>query len=157
MGQGRCISIQSDSFLDRCRTLEEEKQERSKYGQYNNVNASIVIALSTKHEQIQRNLDRWNKGRRDYQKYPILKDDTDFPDWKDRYVTYAKTEHMGRMVDKTKGFKDLKDKHDIDLWNLQEQHMKLALHHALQTDVSKAIYQQYKSSPKGIWNHLVDY
>ena len=35
--------------------------------------------------------------------------------------------------------------------------MKLALHHALQTNVSKAIYQQFKSSPKGIWNHLVDH
>ena len=46
---------------------------------------------------------------------------------------------MGRMVDKTQVFKDLKDKHDIDLWNSQEQHMKLALHHALQTNVSKAI------------------
>ena len=53
--------------------------------------------------------------------------------------------------------KDLVDKHDIDLWNSQEQHMKLALQHALQTDVSKAIYQQFKSSPKGIWNHLVDH
>ena len=102
-------------------------------------------------------MDRWNKGRRDYQKYPILKDDAEFPDWKDRYVTYAKTEHMGRMVDKDKAFKDLNDKHDIDLWNSQEQHMKLALHHALQTDVSKAFYQQHKSSPKGIWNHLVNH
>ena len=35
--------------------------------------------------------------------------------------------------------------------------MKLALHHTLQTDVSKAIYQLFKSSPKGIWNHLVDH
>ena len=35
--------------------------------------------------------------------------------------------------------------------------MKLALHHTLQTDISKAIYQQYKSSPKGIWNHLVNH
>ena len=61
------------------------------------------------------------------------------------------------MVDKTQAFKDLKDKHNIDLWNSQEQHMKLALHHALQTNVSKAIYSQYKSSPKGIWNHLVDH
>ena len=78
--------------------------------------------------EYERNLDRWNKGRRDYQKYPILKDDADFPDWKDRYVTYAKTEHMGRMVDKTKTFRELVDKHDIDLWNSQEQHMKLALH-----------------------------
>ena len=35
--------------------------------------------------------------------------------------------------------------------------MKLALHHALQTEVSKAIYQQFKKSPNGIWNHLVDH
>ena len=35
--------------------------------------------------------------------------------------------------------------------------MKLALHHALQTNVSKSIYQQFKSSQKGIWNHLVDH
>ena len=64
---------------------------------------------------------------------------------------------MGRMVDKDTKFRDLVDKHDKDLWNLQEQHMKLALHHTLQTDVSKVIYQQFKSSPKGIWNHLVDH
>ena len=109
----------------------------------------------TEYEQ---NLNRWNKGRRDYQKYPVFNDDADFPNWKDRYVTYAKTKHMGHMVDKTKAFKDLVDKHNIDLWNSQEQHiMKLALHHALQTDVSKAIYQQFKNSPKGIWNHLVDH
>ena len=72
-------------------------------------------------------------------------------------VTYAKTEHMEHMINKTKKFSDLVDKHDKDLWNSQEQHMKLALHHALQTDVSKAIYQQHKNSPKGIWNHLVNH
>ena len=76
--------------------------------------------------EYERNLDWWNKGRRDYQKYPILKDDANFPDWKDRYVTYAKTKHMGRMVDKNTKFKDLVDKYDQDLWNSQEQHMKLA-------------------------------
>ena len=64
---------------------------------------------------------------------------------------------MGRMVDKDKAFRDLEDQHDKDLWEAQEQHMKLALHHALQTDVSKAIYQQHKNSPKGIWNHLVNH
>ena len=30
--------------------------------------------------EYEQNLDQWNKGRRDYQKYPILKDDADFPD-----------------------------------------------------------------------------
>jgi hypothetical protein len=107
--------------------------------------------------EYKQNLDRWNKGKRDYTKYPILKDNADFTKWKDRYVTYAKTKHMGRMIGKNTKFKDLVDKHDQDLWNSQEQHMKLALYHALQTDVSKSIYQQYKSSPKGIWNHLVDH
>ena len=91
--------------------------------------------------EYKQNLDRWNKGRRDYQKYPILKDDANFPNWKDRYVTYAKTEHMEHMIDKSKRCNNLVDRHDKDLWNSQEQHMKLALHHALQTDVSKAIYQ----------------
>ena len=89
--------------------------------------------------EYERNLDQWNKGRRDYQKYPILKDDAEFPNWKDRFVTYAKTEHMARMVDKDKAFNKLSDPHDIELWESQEQHMKLALHYALQTDVSKAI------------------
>ena len=42
----------------------------------------------------EQNLDRWNKGKRDYTKYRILKDDADFTDWKDRFKTYGKTEHM---------------------------------------------------------------
>ena len=98
-------------------------------------------------------LDCWNKGKRDYMNYLILKDDTEFTDWKDRFTTYEKTEHMARMFNKDVKFRDLVDKHNIDLWNSQE-HVKLALHHALQTGVSKSIYQQFKSSPKGIWNNL---
>ena len=64
---------------------------------------------------------------------------------------------MGRMFNKDAKFRDSADKHDQDLWNSEEQHVKLALHHALQTDVCKSIYQQYKRSPKGIWNNLVDH
>ena len=37
-------------------------------------------------------------------KYPILKDDTDFTDWKDRFTTYRKTKHMARMFDKDTKF-----------------------------------------------------
>ena len=84
-------------------------------------------------------LDCWNKGKRDYTKYPILKDDADFTNWKDRFTTNRKTKHMGCMFNKDIKFRDLVDKHDIDLWNSQEQHVKLALHHAQQTDVSKSI------------------
>ena len=76
-------------------------------------------------------LDHWNKGKRDYTKYPILKDDTGFTDWKDRFTTYKKTKHMARMFDKDTKFNMLVDKHNIDLWNSQEQHVKLVLYHAL--------------------------
>ena len=101
-------------------------------------------------------LDCWNKGKHDYTKYLILKDNTDFTDWKERFTTYGKTKHMALMFDKDAKFRVLVDKHNIDLWNSQEQHVKLALHHALKTNVSKSIYQQFKSSPKGIWKNLVD-
>ena len=102
-------------------------------------------------------LDCWNKGKQNYTKYLLLKDDADFTVWKDRFTTYGKTKRMARMFDKDAKFRDLVDKHNIDLWNSQEQHVKLALHHALQTDVSKSIYQQLKNSPKGICNNLVNH
>ena len=64
---------------------------------------------------------------------------------------------MAHMFDKDIKFNSLVDKHNIELWESQEEHVKLALFHALQTGVSKSIYQQFKNSPKGIWNNLVDH
>lgn len=121
--------------------------------------STLVLSLPSppSRSTYEQELDCWNKGKQNYTKYLLLKDDVDFTDWKDRFTTYGKTKHMAHMFDKDANFRDFVDKHNIDLWNSQEQHVKLALHHYLQTYVSKSIYQQFKSSPKRIWNNLVDH
>ena len=83
----------------------------------NTSNLTPVLCLPSpaSMSEYKQNLDQWNKGKHDYQKYPILNDDTNFTNWKDRYVTYAKNKYMGRMVNKNTKFRDVVDKHDIDL------------------------------------------
>ena len=66
------------------------------------VRSTLILSLpsptsTSMHEQ---ELDCRNKGKRDYTKYPQLKDDADFTYWKDMFTSYGKSKHIAQMFDK---------------------------------------------------------
>lgn len=54
-------------------------------------------------------------------------------------------------------FKDLKDNHNKELFKLQQEHLTLALHHALQTQIGKFIYHENQGKAKGMWNKICNH